>query len=135
MLVSGTSMMPAVQPGDLLLIQHVDFPEISVGQIVLYVRDDRLVTHRVVEMSSVPGRPRLVTRGDRVTQNDSPVSPDELLGRLMFVERGGRRFQPSDHPGVPRQLLGRMLRASDRATSIYLRLAEFWRALAGESAR
>lgn len=135
LLVSGTSMTPAVQPGDLLSIQHLDFQEISIGQIVLYVRDDRLITHRVVGKSSFPGAPRVVTRGDRVVQNDSPVSPDELLGRVTFVERGGRRFQPVDHPDVPRQLLCRMLRASDRATSIYLRLAEFWRALAGEGAK
>src|SRR6267154_6803259 len=82
LLVSGTSMTPAVQPGDLLSIQHVDFQEISIGQIVLYVRDDRLITHRVVEKSSDPQAPHLVTCGDRVGQNDFPVSPDELLGQV-----------------------------------------------------
>jgi signal peptidase I len=130
--VRGTSMTPAVQPGDLLSIQHVDFQEVSIGQIVLYARDGRLITHRVVEKSAGPQAPHLVTRGDRVLENDYPVSPDELLGRVKFIVRGGRRFQPADHPGAPRQLLCRMLRASDRATSIYLRLAEFWRALARE---
>jgi len=128
-------MTPAVQPGDLLSIQRVDFQEISVGQIVLFVRDGRLITHRVVEKSSVPGLPCLVTRGDRVVQNDLPVSPGELLGRVTFIERGGRRFQPAEHPGVLGQLLCRVLRVSDRATSIYLRLAEFLRTRTGESAR
>jgi signal peptidase I len=130
--VKGTSMTPAVQPGDILSIQHVDFQEISIGQIVLYARDGRLITHRVVEKSAGAQTPHLITRGDRIVQNDYPVSPDELLGRVKFIERGGRRFQPADHPGVPRQLLCRMLRASDRATSIYLRLAEFCRAVSGE---
>jgi signal peptidase I len=128
--VRGTSMTPAVQPGDLLSIQHVDFREISIGQIVLFARDGRLITHRVVEKSEGPQAPHLITRGDRVVQNDYPVSPDELLGRVKFIERSGRRFQPADSLGVQRQLLCRMLRASDRATSIYLRLADFWRALA-----
>jgi signal peptidase I len=130
--VRGTSMTPAVQPGDVLTIQHTNFQEISIGQIVLFSRDGRLITHRVVEKSANPHSPYLVTRGDRVVPNDSPVSPDELLGRVKFIERGGRRFQPVNHPGAPRQLLSRMLRASDRATSIYLRLAQFWRVLAGE---
>ncbi|HET6929643.1 MAG TPA: signal peptidase I [Candidatus Acidoferrum sp.] len=130
--VRGTSMTPAVQPGDLLTIQHTNFQEISIGQIVLYARGGRLITHRVVEKSGGPQAPHLITRGDRVAQNDSPVSPDELLGRVKFIERGGRRFQPADHPDVQRQWLCRVLRASDRATSIYLRVAEFWRALAGE---
>lgn len=130
--VRGTSMTPTVQPGDILSIQHVDFQEISIGQIVLFSRDGRLITHRVVEKSASPQAPRLITRGDRVAKNDYPVSPDELLGRVKFIERGGRRFHPANHPGAPRQLLSRMLRASDRATFIYLRLAQFWRALAGE---
>jgi signal peptidase I len=130
--VRGTSMTPAVRPGDLLSIERVDFLEISIGQIVLYARDGRLITHRVVEKSASPQAPYLVTRGDRVLENDYRVSPDKLLGRVKFIERGGRRFQPADHLAVQRQLLCRMLRASDRATSIYLRMAEFWRALAGE---
>ena len=130
--VKGTSMTPAVRPGDLLCIQHVDFQEISIGQVVVYARDGRLVAHRVVEKSAGPQAPHLITRGDRVVQNDYPVSPDEMLGRVKFIERGGRRFQPADHPGVQTELLCRMLRASDRATSVFLRLAQFWRALAGE---
>lgn len=133
--VRGTSMTPAIQPGDLLSIHHVDFQEISIGQIVLYARDGRLITHRVVKKSASPQAPQLITRGDRVVQNDYPVSPDELLGRVKFIERGGRRFRPAEHPGVQGQLLCRMLRASDRATSLYLRLADFWRALAGEGVR
>jgi signal peptidase I len=132
--VKGTSMTPAVQPGDVLSIQHADFQQISIGQIVLYARDGRLITHRAVEKSEGPHAPYLVTRGDRIVQDDYPVSRDELLGRVKFIERGGRRFQPVEHPGVPRQLLCRMLRASDRATFIYLRLAEFWRAVSGEGA-
>lgn len=130
--VRGTSMTPAVQPGDLLTIQHTNVQEISIGQIVLYARHGRLITHRVVEKSGGPEAPHLITRGDRVARNDSPVSPGELLGRVKFIERGGRRFQPADHPEVQRQLLCRMLRASDRATSLYLRVAEIWRAFAGE---
>lgn len=125
-------MTPAVQPGDLLTIQQKNIQDISIGQVVLYARGRRLITHRVVEKSGTPQAPHLITRGDRVAQSDSPVFPDELLGRVKFIERGGRQFQPADHPDVQRQLLCRMLRASDRATSIYLRAAEFWRALAGE---
>src|SRR5258708_4445498 len=128
-------MTPAIQPGDLLFIRRVHFQGISVGQIVLYARGCRLITHRVAEKPSAPGPRYLVTCGDRVIQNDSPVSPDELLGRVKFVERGGRRFQPPDHLGVKRQLLCRTLRGADRATYIYSGLAEFWCALAGEGAR
>lgn len=130
--VKGTSMTPAIRPGDLLSVQHTNIQEISIGQIVLYVRDGRLITHRVVEKSREPQAPHLITRGDRVAQSDYPVSPDELLGRVRLIERGGRRFQPADHLGVQEQILCRMLRASDRATSIYLRVAEFWSALARE---
>lgn len=133
--VRGTSMTPAIHPGDFLTIQHINLQEISVGQIVLFSRGGTLITHRVVEKSEGPHSPHLVTRGDRVVHNDSPVSPDELLGRVKFIERGGRRFQPANHPRAPRHLLSRMLRSSDHATSIYLRLAQFWCLLVREGAR
>jgi len=52
---ANTSMTPAIQPGDLLFIRRLHFQGISVGQIVLYARDCRLITHRVAEKSSAPG--------------------------------------------------------------------------------
>src|SRR5580700_2818508 len=46
--VFGTSMVPSILPGDLISIQRATVSEISIGEIVLYSREERLFAHRVV---------------------------------------------------------------------------------------
>jgi signal peptidase I len=124
----GTSMVPAILPGDLISIQRAGLAEISSGQIVLYSKKDRLFIHRVVRHSviSISGNvnePCLITRGDRLLQDDPPVTSSELLGRVVFIERGKIQFKPEAQPSGCRSLFARVLRSSDRATYLYLRLA------------
>jgi hypothetical protein len=79
----------------------------------------------VVECSST--EPCLITRGDRLRQDDTPVSALELLGRVISIERDNRKVElpatGSNHPIV------RLLQASDRLTHFYLRLAACRRTL------
>lgn len=125
--VGGTSMAPALQPGDLIVVRQEPIVEISAGEVVLFERMGRLFAHRVVEKSSGSSELVLVTRGDRLKNNDAPVSAAELLGRVALVERGPRRFQPASRPGRTQLLLGQILRLSDHATFFYLRLASLSR--------
>src|SRR5208282_774814 len=48
--VVGASMLPAVWPGDLLSVRSDDAAEAHPGDIVVFKREGRLVTHRVVEV-------------------------------------------------------------------------------------
>jgi hypothetical protein len=121
--VFGTSMAPAILPGDLVSVQRAGLGEISTGEIVLFARRGGLAMHRVVGRTTALGQPCLITRGDRLRHNDAPVSSTELLGRVRFIERGGRRLQPAARPGAWERMIGLLLRSSDRATYIYLRLA------------
>src|SRR5580700_5520094 len=75
----GTSMVPAIHPGDVLSIQPVDPKEVSVGDIVVYEREGVLIVHRVVGIFAAPSAPYLVTRGDRSLRDDAPILPNELL--------------------------------------------------------
>jgi hypothetical protein len=132
--VTGTSMMPAVEPGDLLSIASVDLRQASPGEIVLFAREGRLFAHRIVDRSGGASDPRasdpyIVTRGDRLLENDPPVFQSELLGRVTSIERAGSqvRSRPSSWLG-PNRVLGCFLRSSDRATVLYLRVTALWRA-------
>jgi len=120
--VLGTSMAPSVLPGDLVCIQRVAFREISLGEIVLFTRDERLFLHRVVSRVAEGETPRLITRGDRLAHNDPPVTSSEFLGRATSIERFRRRFEPSAEIRGWNRLLLSVLRASDLATFAYLRL-------------
>ena len=84
--VSGSSMLPAIRPSDLLLIRRCDLRAARVGDVVLFLRGDRLFAHRVV----VNDGAALVTRGDALDEADPPIGGGELLGRVERVVRRGR---------------------------------------------
>jgi signal peptidase len=125
--VTGTSMMPAVQPGDVLSVGRVNLLEASPGEIVLFARGERLFAHRIVDRGGGSDHPYLVTRGDRVLDHDPPVFQSELLGRVISIERGRSRVRPRPWLDSPNRLLGRLLRSSDRATDLFVRLTALWR--------
>jgi signal peptidase I len=85
--VTGSSMFPCMQPGDLLEIRRPAGP-IRSGDVVIYQRHDRLVVHRVVGQTA----DLIVTRGDRLRHPDAPVPVNEVLGIVAAIERRGRRI-------------------------------------------
>jgi signal peptidase I len=129
--VFGTSMVPSILPGDLISIQRADLSEISIGEIVLYTREGRLFAHRAMARAGSQDDPRLVTRGDRLSYNDPLVSSLELLGRVTSIQCGDgldhRLVRPAARVVVWEQMIVRVLRTSELATSLYLRLAGYWR--------
>jgi signal peptidase I len=120
--VYGTSMVPSILPGDFISVRRAGIPDISAGEIVLFFRDARFFVHRVVRRISLSGgESSLITRGDRLLYDDPAVSADQLLGRVVLIERNNRQVpleaRGSHHPIV------RVLQSSDCATSVYLWLA------------
>jgi signal peptidase I len=93
----GTSMLPALWPGDLLTIQSAEHDEVVPGEIVLIMRDTRFFVHRLVEKRKVGDRCSWITRGDAMPQNDPPAAEFELLGRVTVIRRGMRSFAPRRH--------------------------------------
>ena len=130
--VLGTSMAPAMLPGDLVSIRRAGLDEISPGEVVLFAQNGRLFVHRVVGRNEVsaagnPKKPCLITRGDRLRHDDPPVSSRGLLGRVVSIERDNRKIELAPHASTG--WFARLLRASDRATYLYLYLGTCWRTL------
>ena len=130
--VFGTSMVPSVLPGDLVLVHRANMEEISAGEIVLFVQLGRLFVHRVVGrkiMAAADSHEEcfLITRGDRQRNNDAPVSSSELLGRVVSIERDDRKIELLQNK--INRFVARLLQSSDRVTSLYLFLATFSRTI------
>jgi signal peptidase I len=130
--VLGTSMAPAMLPGDLVSVRRAAPDEISAGEVVLFLQNGRLFVHRVVSRNVVSAagnteEPCLITRGDRLRHDDPAVSSKELLGRVVSIERDNRNIELAPHGS--NSLFARLLRASDRATYLHLRLSACWRTL------
>jgi signal peptidase I len=129
--VTGTSMVPAVQPGDLLTVRRVLLEDISPGEIVLVARPNRLFAHRVVG-NARSHEPYLVTRGDRLPHNDPPAFRSDLLGKVTSVERNGHPVASVNWLNPSDRVLSRILRLSEWATILFVRLAALRLALADE---
>jgi signal peptidase I len=123
--VSGTSMVPAILPGDLISIEPASVAEVAPGEIVVFAREGRLVVHRVVSRND-GGAPGLITRGDRTKRDDAVVSSMELIGRVTRIDRGQLSFLPRSQFSLAEKFAGGVLRLSDRTTSLYLRLVKRW---------
>ena len=116
----GSSMLPAIAPGDLLVFRKAAADELALGQIVLVRRDAALVAHRLVSCNG----DHLITMGDALPSPDAPVHPSQVLGVL---EAHVRRSRILAHPvGHHRRLLPRTTRWLLRNVPLAHRIACRW---------
>lgn len=116
--VSGSSMLPALRPGDVLQVRHCRMDAPGPGDIVLYIRQRRLFAHRVISRSGTS----LLTQGDGIAEPDPPVTADELLGNVIEVTRRGKTIRQEPSPSRPARIAAALFRRSASAGRIFARL-------------
>lgn len=119
--VGGASMLPSIWPGDILEIHRVAAADLARGDILVFARENRLVVHRVLRVNCEGGEVVLITRGDRSARADSPVSANELMGRVRAIQRGHRNIIPRRTRWT--QVASWVLRRSGLCTRVLLHLA------------
>jgi len=94
--MSGASMSPAIEDGDIITIEPLKDANIKAGDIVLYnsVRDTAVI-HRVVRVERASSERHFITRADAAAQNDIAVPAHRVLGRVKLIERAGERVNMS----------------------------------------
>lgn len=78
--VYGSSMLPSIEPGDVILIDRSAVP--TLASVVTYTDDTRWITHRVI--GTTPDG-SLVLRGDANGWDDPPVGLDRTIGVTRLV--------------------------------------------------
>jgi signal peptidase I len=92
--MSGTSMSPAIEDGDIITVEPITDEPVKQGDIVLYhSRFDTAVIHRVIRLERALSERCIVTRADAALHSDSPVPMHRVLGRVRQVERAGERIK------------------------------------------
>jgi hypothetical protein len=75
--------------GDVLKIAHAVHSKLRRGAIIFYENDEgEAVVHRLMEKTEE----LLMTKGDSMAASDSPIHVGRLLGRVVAIERNGRRI-------------------------------------------
>jgi signal peptidase len=114
----GTSMLPAIWPGDVLCIERKPGDEIVPGDIVVVAREGRFFIHRLIEKHDS----EWVTRGDSLPQNDPPVEEVQVLGKVSFIQRKAGAWVPSARTSRPKRALAWMLCRWDLLRNVVLRV-------------
>jgi hypothetical protein len=97
----GNSMRPFIRDGDVLLVRPG--LETRPGDVVLCrARDGRILAHRVARVHRQSRPHTILLHGDACPWPDGLVPLENVLGRVVAVERGTRRVRLD--AGLPRWL-------------------------------
>ena len=85
-IISSGSMQPALEKGDMVLIEHVELKDIEKGDIIQYEMGRIPTVHRVKEIQTEEnGEILFITQGDANRKPDvEPVKPDQITGKVVF---------------------------------------------------
>lgn len=123
--VTGSSMVPALWPGDLVEVRRWTRGDLRVGEIVVFEQHRRLVIHRIAEVLEGPRALHLVTRGDAQRVHDQAVELSELLGVVSAIGRCGNRRAPSRRPHLAARGFSYVIGRSEWARRLSLHLYRF----------
>ena len=91
----GRSMYPTIREGEAITVEPILPSEVKVGDIILYRSDDSVIAHRVARIERGENEVRsFILRADTWGEYDEPVYADQVMGKVVSTERGGRIINP-----------------------------------------
>jgi signal peptidase len=91
--VSSGSMIPVLNVGDILIVKDGNtFNSLKVGDIIVFNRPqggDRVIVHRIIEISDRFGEKVIVTKGDAndgiIPGTDFPIHEKDYIGSVAYT--------------------------------------------------
>jgi signal peptidase I len=93
--ISTSSMLPALGPGDRVVVRAARADRVRIGDIVIRKMADSWIAHRVIDNFPSGNETHLVTKGDNVLAPDPAWEPGQLVGAVIAVTRAGQRERES----------------------------------------
>ena len=95
--VLGESMGKAVPAGSMIRVRFASGANLTTGQIVAYIRNDKIVAHRLVRIVMSHGEQFAITCGDGTVCCDVPVPVSAVIGILTELRSSGT-WKPAPQP-------------------------------------
>ncbi len=89
--VSGNSMFPFLLENERVKIVPFQQSNINKGDILVFKKSGRFIAHRLIHIDKKQNR--LLTKGDFCFQKDSPLSTNEIIGKITVVYRKGKEIR------------------------------------------
>jgi len=117
-------MLPALGDGQCLIVAPVRAAEVDVGDVVLCDSRRGPIAHRVLSVHRrANGEERFTLRGDASLECDAPIAAPQIRGKIVSVERDGRRMSVAIRGGR----LGRLaLTAALRTRLVLVAAVRAW---------
>ncbi len=80
-------MYPFINLGDMVFAKREPPETLSVGDILVFMRENDIVTHRLIHM----GNDGYYCKGDNTHVPDPAVKEEQIIGRVFAIERAGKR--------------------------------------------
>jgi len=87
----GRSMYPTIRENETITVEPVAPQDVKVGDIILYRLEESVIAHRVIRIERREGNAhRFILCDDTLGTLDDPVEAEQVLGKVVSVERAGR---------------------------------------------
>lgn len=86
----GESMKPLLLPDDNVFIKKVGFNKLQIGDIIVYKKNKRLITHRLIYKN----KQHVITKGDNNLECDHKLLPKQIVGKVIKIKRDNIFFIP-----------------------------------------
>jgi signal peptidase len=84
----GTSMHPTIRHGELITVEPLSPSELKRGDIILYRLQGNFIAHRILKIEGRKGCGlTFILKGDASATCDVPVKPEQVLGKVVCLER------------------------------------------------
>jgi len=100
---TGRSMQPTILEGEVITVEPVAPAAVTCGDILFYRWEQGVVAHRVIRIERTQGtaltqssvlspQSSFILCGDASLSCDAPIQPEQVIGKVIAVERAGRRI-------------------------------------------
>lgn len=81
--IGSDSMVPIYHRGDAVIYEKIKIDSLEIGDILVFQKEDIIVTHRIVKIWIQDGKYHFVTKGDNNNTKDSFIPTEkDVLGRV-----------------------------------------------------
>lgn len=127
----GTSMIPAIFPGDILFVRHQPLEAMRRGDVALWSSNGYFCAHRVLRVEKTREESAIVTCGDALGDEDAPIRCSDFLGHVYAIVRRGKRTELARNRGLLLRGIASLACHSDFVTRWLLRYNSFLSAIVG----
>lgn len=97
----GVSMYPLIQEGNICRFAIFDPNHVKKGDILLYCTNSgQLIAHRLVTIKFTNGEFMYELKGDTNLYHDKPISKDQILGKLITINKRKKKIYLDDFSPV-----------------------------------